>query len=143
MPRRPNRPRRAVTRRQLIALRAAGWRYSSTREAWVHRIGRGRIGPVFRLAADLGEPEHNTPDLTLFEALVAARQPRLVPAEQRTPLPRRIEARPPTRVEVSLRPTEPPRPVVVDGRPPVRGTDPRVLRTDGMVVPMRRRAVPA
>lgn len=49
MSRSVNRQRRPVTRRQLTVLRAMGWRYSTTREAWVHRSRGGRRGPVFRL----------------------------------------------------------------------------------------------
>ena len=32
----------------LSVLRLLGWRYSPTRNAWVHRLAGGRRGPVFR-----------------------------------------------------------------------------------------------
>jgi hypothetical protein len=121
-----------------------GWRYSIARDAWVHRIGGGHLGPVFRLKGEEGEPSNATPDPTLFEAWVAARAVQEAPGAQRTPLPRRTSpTRPLTRVEVSLRPTEPPRAVVVDGRPPRRGIDPHHLRAKQATALIPQRAASA
>lgn len=47
MSRRSNRPRRTASHRQIRVLRLLGWRYSTTREAYVHRVRGGRRGPVF------------------------------------------------------------------------------------------------
>ncbi len=47
MQERPRRPRRIVNPRTTRVLQALGYRYSYNREAWVHRIGGGRFGPVF------------------------------------------------------------------------------------------------
>ena len=49
MERRRARPRRIVSPRMVRVLRLLGWRYSLARRAWVHRIGGGRRGPVFRV----------------------------------------------------------------------------------------------
>jgi hypothetical protein len=134
-------------------LRLLGWRYSIARDAWVHRIGGGHLGPVFRLAGEDGEPFNGQPDPSIYEAWVAAREARdarqaherrEAPVGQRAPLPRRsAPARPLTRVEVSLRPSEPPRAVVVDGRPPRRGIDPHLLRPAPVPAPVARRAASA
>jgi hypothetical protein len=138
-------------------LRFAGWRFSATRDAWVHRIGRGRYGPVFvaRGAEPTVIPE---PDPSIYEALVASRRPKVtVPPEQRPPLPQRAPApsvagpqalgrgseRPKVRVEVQLDEAEPPRTVIVDGRPPERGIDPRVLGKGGVVVRLHKRRASA
>lgn len=145
MPRRTNRVRRPVSQTQIKIVRAIGWRYSANREAWVLRPFGGRFGPVFALRPD-EEPENGgVPDLHLFEAMTRPRRPRVLPEDQRPPLPRRIEAtepsepRPVYQVETRLRGDEPPRVVVVDGRPPERGVDPRALRpADGVVVPIRK-----
>ena len=139
MSRRPNRPRRAVSKRTINVLRLAGWRYSSTRDAWVHRIGEGRIRPVFR-DRDMVDEGQCTTDTRIFDAMMAAKQPKIVPEHERTPLPRRAvtEERPITPVEVQLAAEEAPRIVQVDGRPPARGRDPRSLRpTGGVVVPIK------
>jgi hypothetical protein len=136
----------------------AGWRFSATRDAWVHRIGRGRYGPVF---VARGAEVHTVPepDPTIYEALVAARRPKVtVPPEQRSPLPQRTSSpladptpaahalgseRPKVRVEVQLDEAEPPRTVVVDGRPPERGTDPRALGKGGVVLRLQKRRASA
>lgn len=138
-------------------LRLTGWRYSQTRDAWVHRIGRGRYGPAFvvRTAEPTVAPE---PDPTIYEALVAARRPKVtVPPAERPPLPQRATAptitspqarplgaeRPKIRVEVQLDEAEPPRTVMVDGRPPERGIDPRTLGKGGVVVRLHKRRATA
>lgn len=143
MSRRPNRPRRVVSERQLAALKALGFRYSVTREAWVHRVAGGRVGPVFVERGHVS-PD-GVPDEHLYQAMTTRRRPRLVPEHERTPLPRRGAqpeiSREVIPVEVSLRADEPPRVVQVDGRPPVRGIDPAALRkADGVVVPIRKAA---
>lgn len=143
MSRRPSRPRRSVSKPTIKLLRAAGWRYSATREAYVHRLGDGRIGPVFCEHAPEVE-EHSLPDTRLYEAMVAVRKPRIVPEHEREPLPRRgEEPRVTTVVEVALAAEEPPRLVVVDGRPPRRGIDPRVLKTPGVVTSIKSRRATA
>lgn len=48
VPDRRKRSRHTVPTVLLPVLRILGWRYSPTRDAWVHRIGGGRRGPVFR-----------------------------------------------------------------------------------------------
>lgn len=141
-------------------LRLAGWRFSQTRDAWVLRFGRGRYGPVFVVRPD-EEPVVPEPDPTIYEALVAARRPKVtVPPAQRPPLPQRAPAamaptvtspqaralggeRPKVRVEVQLDEAEPPRTVMVDGRPPERGVDPRTLGKGGVVVRLHKRRVSA
>lgn len=141
MARRTNRVRRPVSENQLKIARALGWRYSASRDAWVHRFANGRRGPV--LVPRTEEQENGgVLDLHLFEAMVAARMPKVVPPEQRAPLPKRTAERPVYEVEVRLRGDEPPRRVQVDGRPPQRGVDPAALRprADDVVVPLRKRA---
>ncbi len=44
---RSQRPRRPASQPKIRALRLFGWRYSFSREAWVHRAFKGRVGPVF------------------------------------------------------------------------------------------------
>lgn len=118
-----------------------GWRYSTTREAWVHRAFSGRVGPVFI------DPEYfNHPGVTetvQFDATKPFR-PLVVSltAEERPPLPKRVHERPVrrdrTKVRVQLSETEETRIVVVDGKPPRRGIDPIDLRTaDAVVVPIK------
>lgn len=73
MAHRTNRPRRTASRWQIQVLRLLGWRYSARREAWVHRVGQGRRGPVFSVfrPQDLGTlPE---PDAALDAAIREAR----------------------------------------------------------------------
>lgn len=63
-----------------------------------------------------------------------------MPAEGAAPLPRRavVVKRPIIPVEAKLHAEEPARVVLVDGRPPRRGIDPRRLRpSDGVVVPIK------
>ena len=52
MDRRHARPRHVVSRRTLAVLRLLGWRHSLARQAYVHRLGNGRYGPVFRTVDD-------------------------------------------------------------------------------------------
>lgn len=118
---------------------ALGWRYSATRDAYVHRVAQGRVGPVFRVH-DVDPYPHAVDDPILVDALVSRRRPRVVLAEhEREPLPRRatVEPRPKIAVEVALTESEPPRVVQVDGRPPQRGVDPAVLRPTGKLVAVR------
>ena len=54
------RPRRSISRRLVKVLQLAGWRHSLARSAYVHRLGRGRYGPVFVVReeqAPLPEPK--------------------------------------------------------------------------------------
>ncbi|MCU1372219.1 MAG: hypothetical protein JWO77_3413 [Ilumatobacteraceae bacterium] len=118
-----------------------GWRYSTTREAWVHRAFSGRLGPVFI------DPEYfNHPGVTEtvefdatgpFEPLVVS-----LTATDHPPLPQRVKAkavrRDRTRVRVRLSDADDTRVVLVDGKPPRRGTDPIEMRTaDAIVVPIK------
>jgi len=141
MKRRPNRPRRPASQTKLRALRAAGWRYSTSREAWVHRAFNGRVGPVFI------DPEYyNHPGVTETVEFAPERPMRplvvTLESEERPPLPKRVQ-RPVvpanrTKVSVRLSETEEPRTVIVDGTPPRRGIDTVDLRTaDAVVVPIK------
>ena len=59
MGRRRARPRHVVSRRTITILRFLGWRHSTARRAWVHRLGGGNHGPVFRVEDEfepLGTP---------------------------------------------------------------------------------------
>lgn len=118
-----------------------GWRYSSTRGAWVHRYSGGRYGPVFIDRDAEITPNESSIDTKLFDTLMAARKPKVVlAADQRDALPQRevVVKRPIIPVEVQLHAAEPPRVVLVDGRPPRRGLDPRKLRSrKGVVVPIK------
>ena len=118
-----------------------GWRYSSTRGAWVHRARSGRIGPVFTDREAEIAPNETSIDTKLYDTLMAARKPKVVlPADQRDALPQRavVVKRPIIPVEVQLHAAEPPRVVLVDGRPPRRGLDPRKLRNrKGVVGPIK------
>lgn len=126
-------------------LRVLGWRYSATREAWVHRIGKGRRGPVFVERRRHAPNERAVDDDRLYRAMAEQTEqtppsdppPRDEPAdavereeppepEERPAPPRRIPANPPAlarrKVRVRLDPDAPPKEVVVDGRPPRLGT---------------------
>lgn len=98
------------------------------------------MGPVFRDRDIVDEGMHST-DTRIFDAMMAAKQPKIVPEHERSPLPRRAvaEERPIIPVEVQLAAEEAPRIVQVDGRPPKRGRDPRSLRpaSGGVVVPIK------
>lgn len=55
------RPRRSISRRMVKVLQLAGWRHSLARSAYVHRLGRGRYGPVFVVREEQGPlPEPKT-----------------------------------------------------------------------------------
>jgi hypothetical protein len=132
-----NRPRRRASRPTLRILRIAGWRYSNSREAWVHRTFNGRVGPVF--VDDGYEPHPELTDLTLFQA-PPVRMPILLAAkDDRQPLPRRSAEPAPqvARVFTRLSEGEEPRVVVVDGRPPQRGVEVPAPVPEGVVVPLR------
>jgi len=133
-----NRPRHRASKPTLRVLKLAGWRYSTTREAWVHRTFNGRIGPVF--VDDSYEPQPELTDLSLFEA-PPVHLPVLIASEaERTPLPRRSAgstASQTTRVLTRLSEGEDPRVVQVDGRPPKRGVEVPTSTPDGVVVPIK------
>jgi hypothetical protein len=137
MSRRPNRPRRPASQPKIRALRLMGWRYSTTREAWVHRAFSGRVGPVF-----IDPQYYNHPGVTETVQFDANRpfRPLVVSlsAEDRPPLPQRAKAEPArrdrTKIKVQLSEADDARVVVVDGKPPRRGVDPDDLRTAGAVV---------
>ncbi len=153
MARHINRPRRPASETTIRALRIAGWRYSTAREAWVHRAFRGRVGPVFidpqyynhpgvtdevHFEASLTDVE----DFASFVDLTAAERsdtPEIVIAEgERAPLPRRhTDRRDLTKVKVRLSDSEEPRVVAVDGRPPRRGDETLVIRPIDNVVPLK------
>ena len=61
MERHHRRDRHVVSHRTISILRVLGWRYSMGRDAWVHRVGDGRIGPVFH---ERGAPLFRTPKTT-------------------------------------------------------------------------------
>lgn len=56
------RPRREVSARRLRALKAVGFRYSPSRNAYVMRIVGNRFGPVYREMAP-EHPERTAPPL--------------------------------------------------------------------------------
>ena len=135
--RNPNRPRRMASPGTIRVLRLVGWRYSGAREAWVPRVFRGRVGPVF--VDQSFDPHPGMTDLSLFEAPPAKTPILLAPEGQRTPLPRRGLAgdRGVTRVFARLSDGEEPRVVVVDGRPPMRGVPVPPQQSDAVVVPIK------
>ncbi|WP_426570940.1 hypothetical protein [Aquihabitans sp. McL0605] len=133
MARRSHRRRKVASPAQLRILRAAGWRFSPTRDAWVHRVLGGRIGPVFRDQDAIEGPARIDDDLarSMHAAIEGWQEP--------APLPTRPDATDPadqappttpatrptlTRVLAQLAPDELPRTVLVDGRPPRPGTVP-------------------
>ena len=65
MERHHRRDRHVVSHRTISILRVFGWRYSMGRDAWVHRVGDGKIGPVFH---ERGAPLFRTPRRTTEEA---------------------------------------------------------------------------
>jgi hypothetical protein len=138
MNRNMNRTRHRASKPTLRVLRLAGWRYSNTREAWVHRTFNGRIGPVF--VDETYEPHPELTDLSLFEA-PPVRLPVLIAGEgERPPLPRRAASSPSTssaRVLTRLSEGEDPRVVQVDGHPPKRGIEVPTPTPDGVVVPIK------
>ena len=76
------RPRRIVSANVLRVFRAAGWRYSSHRRAWVFAPLSGRVGPVLRLS----EGPRPTNSVTIASNdLWVPTTPRVV-----APLPRRL-----------------------------------------------------
>jgi hypothetical protein len=119
------------------ALQIAGWRYSTTREAWVHRAFHGRVGPVF-----IDPQYYNHPgvtDIVDFGVARPFRAPEVVVAEgERTPLPQRQKTRDDLpRVKVRLSESEEPRVVAVDGKPPRRGVESLVAHSIDNVVPLK------
>jgi len=132
-----NRPRRIASPRKIRMLRLAGWRYSTSREAWVHRTFNGRVGPVF-VDSDF-EAHPGLTDLSLFDAPPARMPVLLVPEDERAPLPRR-ETTPPTpvtRVLARLADGEEARVVTVDGKPPQRGIEVPTPPVEAVVVPIK------
>ena len=121
-------------------MRVLGWRYSRTREAWVHRAFNGRVGPVF-----IDPDVYDHPGMTEpveFAAVRPFRAAEVALLENQPPLPKRVQ--PPkvptqrTKVKVALSETEEPRTVVVDGKPPARGVAVEELRTtSAVVVPLK------
>ena len=145
MQERPRRPRRIVNPRTLRVLRILGYRYSFNREAWVHRIGGGRFGPVFTEIASTGLSEM-TPELIdqLQERLNEPDRIRIAPADERPPLPHRASRHRQERlIPVRWLHDEEHSLVYVDGRPPLVGTAQRAKRevsdpTVAPVVPIKR-----
>lgn len=139
---RSSRPRRAASARQLRVLRLAGWRYSITRDAWVHWAFRGRVGPVFIDSDDHVPPglitteraQAASPDDDLLDAMIA-HLPAVRPPVLEQPL--LLERKPPTvkRVLARLPEDEEPRSVVVDGRPPRRGVERSMAALRPVMVP--------
>lgn len=122
---RPRRPRRMVSPRGLLVLRALGYRYSYNREAWVHRIGGGRFGPVFTEVASFGVSEMPAELIgRLEEQLIEPSKIRVPPpAEERPQLPQRATRRRGDRlIPVRWLHDEEHKIVYVDGRPPAVGT---------------------
>lgn len=121
------RTRRIASSRQLTVLRAAGWRYSVTRDAWVHRLLGGRIGPVF---TDEQQPTHEeTLDLTLTGWIDATERAHAIQRERRQAVALGdlrevtdevidLTARPLTPVQIQLTGESDERIILVDGRPP-------------------------
>lgn len=139
MKRRSKRPRRSASPGTIRALRIAGWRYSSARAAWVHRAFNGTVGPVF-----IDPQYHQHPgviDAVVFEAPHRRTPPVVVPKAERAPLPQRPipmkSDRLVTPVLMSLTGTEPPRVLLVDGRPPVRGMPVPPPPAGRVVVPIK------
>lgn len=124
-----------MSKRQLAALKLAGYRYSATRDAWVHRAFRGRLGPVFQ-AHDASGVDLFPYDNTQFESLfTAGRIPRMPPMEAEALPRRRIrEQRRKVPVKTRLAADEPARLVHVDGRPPERGG---ILPSNDLPIPGR------
>jgi hypothetical protein len=123
---RPRRPRRMVSPSGLVVLRALGYRYSYNREAWVHRVGGGRFGPVFTEVASFGVSEMPAELIgRLEEQLNEPQTIRVLPPEDREALPQRATRRRGDRlIPVRWLHDEEHRVVYVDGRPPlVGGTD--------------------
>ena len=120
---RPRRPRRMVGRRALRVLRALGYRYSYNREAWVHRLGGGRFGPVFTEVAHFGVSEMPAELVgRLEEQLNEPSKIRIPPPEDRVELPHRAARRRGDRlIPVRWLHDEEHRIVYVDGRHPLVG----------------------
>lgn len=115
-----------VSPRALKVLRALGYRYSYSREAWVHRFGRGRWGPVFTEVASLGVSTM-PPDVVrrLEEQLIEVGPIQVLPPEDRTKLPQRAARRRGDRlIPVRWLHEEEHKIVYVDGRPPTLGVVP-------------------
>ena len=92
------RPRRIVSPKVLRVFRAAGWRYSSHRRAWVFAPLSGRIGPVLRLA----EAPQPTNPVTIASSdsraptsqLLFASLPQRLPGASLHPAPLRVVTNP-------------------------------------------------
>jgi hypothetical protein len=137
MQRQKNRPRRPANKATIRALQLAGWRYSSTRDAWVHRAFRGRVGPVFVDPAALDHPGLIGP-MEFIAAQPFRAEEVIIDDGPRPPLPRRPRLRTDlTRVEVRLSEAEEPRVVAVDGKPPRCGREHLVPPRADNVVPLR------
>ena len=79
MERRRARPRRLVSPRTIRILRLLGWRRSLARQAWVHRLGNGRYGPVFRVAEEF-EPLPKARAITQASRALASEPLKRIPA---------------------------------------------------------------
>lgn len=106
-------------------LRVLGYRYSYNREAWVHRVGGGRFGPVFTEVASFGVSEMPMELVgRLEEQLNEPSKIRVLPAEDRSSLPQRATRRRGDRlIPVRWLHDEEHKIVYVDGRPPSVGPD--------------------
>jgi hypothetical protein len=73
------RPRHVVSRRTITILKALGYRHSTTRRAWVHRLFGGNRGPVFR-SEDEFEPLGKPRALSQASRALASEPLRRIPA---------------------------------------------------------------
>jgi hypothetical protein len=108
-----------------------GYRYSYNREAWVHRIGGGRFGPVFTEVASFGVSEMPTELIgRLEEQLNEPTKIRVLPPEDRAALPQRAARRRGDKlIPVRWLHDEEHKVVYVDGRPPLPPGPRRSTRT--------------
>ncbi|MCB0963726.1 MAG: hypothetical protein KDA98_10565 [Acidimicrobiales bacterium] len=118
--------------RTVRLLRALGYRYSYNREAWVHRVGGGRVGPVFTEVANSGITDMTGEQLQELQArLNDPDRIRIAPAEERAPLPQRTARRRDERLlPVRWLHEEEHKLVYVDGRPPLVGHAQRARQDD-------------
>jgi hypothetical protein len=122
-----------VSGRKLVALRLLGYRYSFNREAWVHRIGRGKYGPVFAEETNFGVSELPTELAGRLQRQLDDPVPiQVLPPAERSELPQRATRRRGDRlIPVRWLHDEEHKVVYVDGRPPrIGGRAPLVGSSD-------------
>jgi len=123
---RPRRPRRIVSPRTVRILRALGYRYSRHCEAWVHRLGGRRFGPVFVDLAD-DRVADMSPEMIaqLLDRINEPDRIQIAPVDERPPLPKRATGGHHERLTpVQWLHDEEHKLVYVDGRPPMVGRTP-------------------